>query len=295
MTTPQIRVHEAASPSEPKVQMHEAASPSEPKVQMHKAASLSKPKVQMHYAARTRAEINKANAQHSTGPKTVEGKAISSHNSFKHGLYSKQLVIGNEEAAELDALKVDLRAQHQPANDTEEILVNEMGEQFWRIRRARCLEASLLETGEIVLAHLAAIQRMMTSAERGFHKSLTTLRQLQKDRGFVPQTEKADPYFESNDTGTELRPRGTEFSTERSSSEAAEPASASPELKANSCSLTATPGFVPPELPADADLEEWAEWASLYDPEGYAFHQQGLKEFEGLQAANRIGHHQKAA
>jgi hypothetical protein len=295
MTTPQIRVHEAAFLSEPKVQMDEAAPLSKPKVQMHDAASLSGPKTQKDKPARTRAEINKANAQHSTGPKTVEGKANSSHNSYKHGLYSKQLVIGNEEAAELDALKIDLRAQHQPANDTEEILVNEMGEQFWRIRRARCLEASLLETGDIVLSHLAAIQRMMTSAERGFHKSLATLRQLQKDRGFVPQTVKADPYCESNDTGTELRPRGTEFSTERSSSEASEHASPSPDLKADSCSLTATPGFVPPELPADADLDEWAEWASLYDPEGYAFHQQGLKEVEALQAASRIGHKRKAA
>jgi hypothetical protein len=266
-----------------------------PQIRVDEAASLSEPKTQNAEPARTRAEINKANAQHSTGPKTVEGKANSSHNPFKHGLYSKQLVIGNEEVAELDALKADLRAQHQPANDTEEILVNEMAEQFWRIRRARCLEASLLETGDIVLTHLAAIQRMMTSAERGFHKSLTTLRQLQKDRGFVPQNEKRDPYCESNDTGTEPRPRGREFSTERSSSEAPEPASPSPELKADSCSLTATPGFVPPELPAAADLEEWAEWASLYDPEGYAFHQQGLKEVDALQAANRIGHHRKAA
>jgi hypothetical protein len=278
MTTPQIRVDEA-----------------EPKIQMDEGASLSELKTQKAEPARTRAEINKANAQHSTGPKTVEGKANSSHNSFKHGLYSKQLVIGSEEAAELDALKADLRAQHQPANDTEEILVNEMAEQFWRIRRARCLEASLLETGDIVLTHLAVIQRMMTSAERGFHKSLTTLRQLQKDRGFVPQTEKPDPYCESNDTGTEPRPRGTEFSTEGSSSEVPELASPSPELKADSCSLTATPGFVPPELPADADLEEWAEWASLYDPEGYAFHQQGLKEIEALQAASRTGHNRKAA
>jgi hypothetical protein len=272
----------------------EAAPFSEPKVQMRKAASLSEPKIQKDKPARTRAEINKANPQHSTGPKTVEGKANSSHNSFKHGLYSKQLVMGNEEAAELDALKVDLRAQHQPANDTEEILVNEMSEQFWRIRRARCLEASLLET-EVVLAHLAAIQRMMTSAERGFHKSLATLRQLQKDRGFVPQAEKADSYCESNDTGTELRPRGTEFSTERSSSEAPEPASPSSELKADNCSLTATPGFVPQKLPSNADLEKWAEWASLYDPEGYAFHQQGSKEPEALEAASRSGHNPKAA
>jgi hypothetical protein len=40
---------------------------------------------------RTRAEINRANAKKSTGPKTVEGKAASSKNAFKHGMYSKSL------------------------------------------------------------------------------------------------------------------------------------------------------------------------------------------------------------
>jgi hypothetical protein len=166
----------------------------------------------------TRAETNRANAQSSTGPKTLEGKANSSRNSFKHGLYSKQLVTGSEEAAELDALKAELRAQHQPANETEEILVNEMAEQFWRIRRARHMEASILDDRNIVLAHLAAVQRMMTSAERGFHKALSALRQVQKDRGFVPQ-------FQQNH-GQNPDCEGAELATD-------------------SCSLTANAGFVP--------------------------------------------------
>src|SRR5579884_2401878 len=129
---------------------------------------------------------NRANAEKSTGPKSEEGKSRSSRNSFKHGLYSKQLVLPGEEPAALDALKADLRAEHQPANETEEILVNELAEQYWRLRRARRLEADLLSSDDIVLSRLAAVQRMMSSAERGFHKALSTLRQLQKDRGFVP-------------------------------------------------------------------------------------------------------------
>ena len=136
-------------------------------------------------------DANRANAQKSTGPKSEEGKIRSSRNSFKHGLYSKQLVVGAEEAAELDTLKAKLRAEHQPINETEEILVNELAEQFWRLRRARTYEASLLDSGEIVIPHLTAIQRMMSSAERGFHKALNALRQLQKDRGFVPQKQQS--------------------------------------------------------------------------------------------------------
>src|SRR5579875_3905126 len=90
---------------------------------------------------------NRANAQKSTGPATPKGKARSSRNSFKHGLYSKQLVVGPEEAAELDEVKSNLRAEHQPINETEEILVNELAEQFWRLRRARRYETNLLESG----------------------------------------------------------------------------------------------------------------------------------------------------
>ena len=151
----------------------------------------------------SRAETNRANSQHSTGPVTPAGKAASSRNSFKHGLYSKALIYPGENPAELDALKADLRAEHQPANTTEEILVNEMAEQFWRIRRWREREARLmaLETtpaGVVAFTEMLPImQRLMSAAERGFHKSLATLRQLQKDRGFVPH------FFENAATAEE--------------------------------------------------------------------------------------------
>src|SRR5579884_2493180 len=149
---------------------------------------------------------NRANAQKSTGPKTIDGKTNSSRNSFKHGLYSKQLVVGAEEAAALDELKSNLRVEHQPANETEGILVNELAEQFWRLRRARRYEASLLDSAEVLIPHLTLVQRMMSSAERGFHKALTALRQLQKDRGFVPAN--SQPAEPAEPPPTEPRPKG---------------------------------------------------------------------------------------
>ena len=157
----------------------------------------------------TRAEINRANAQHSTGPKTVEGKENSKHNSFKHGLYSKQLVLPSEDPAELDELRATLRAEHLPANETEEILVNEIAEHFWRLRRMRKFEArglqpenfdSWLEGGLLNL-----VARTMASAERGMYKAISTLRQIRKDNaaakqsphpendGFVPSNSAAAP------------------------------------------------------------------------------------------------------
>ncbi len=139
----------------------------------------------------SRSEINRANAQHSTGPKSAIGKLRSSQNSFQHGLYSKQLILPGEDPAEFDHLRATLRNEHQPANTVEEILVDELAQHFWRMRRFRELEARALQPENLDAwcnnGLFALIQRSMASAERSFHKSLTALRGLQKARGFVPQ------------------------------------------------------------------------------------------------------------
>ncbi len=72
---------------------------------------------------RSRADVNRANSQHSTGPTSSIGKARSAQNSFKHGLYSKQLILPGEDPADFDELRAGLRSEHQPANTTEEILL----------------------------------------------------------------------------------------------------------------------------------------------------------------------------
>ncbi len=138
-----------------------------------------------------RAEINRANAQHSTGPKSAIGKLRSSQNSFQHGLYSKQLILPGEDPEEFDHLRATLRTEHEPANTVEEILVDELAQHFWRMRRFRELEAHAFQPENLDNwcdnGLMTLIQRSMASAERSFHKSLTALQRLQKTRGFVPQ------------------------------------------------------------------------------------------------------------
>ncbi len=146
---------------------------------------------------RTRAEINRANAKKSTGPKTVEGKAASSQNAFKHGMYSKSACIPGENPEDLDALRADLRAEHQPASPTEEILVDELAHHYWRINRYRYLETHMwAEQGRgkdggldadvsrvlwmIDHGMAALFHRTLTSAERSFHKTLKTLQETKK-------------------------------------------------------------------------------------------------------------------
>lgn len=87
-----------------------------------------------------RAEINRPNAHHSTGPRTLEGKLASSRNSLKHGLASSQLIMPGEDPAEFDALLAGLLAEHQPADVTEELLVHQIAQSWWLTQRALRLQ-----------------------------------------------------------------------------------------------------------------------------------------------------------
>jgi hypothetical protein len=48
-----------------------------------------------------KAGTNRRNAQKSTGPKTLEGKAAVRLNALKHGLLSRQTLLPDEEEADL--------------------------------------------------------------------------------------------------------------------------------------------------------------------------------------------------
>ena len=130
------------------------------------------------------------------GPRTPQGKAVSSQNAFSHGLTSACLVLPWEDQNEFDSLLNQLVAEHRPATATESILVREIAEQYWRLQRARNHEHSLLIQTTAILQpgrqnldafeawdkEVKLTQRYTTRHERAFHKCLTTLRTLQKER-----------------------------------------------------------------------------------------------------------------
>jgi hypothetical protein len=95
-------------------------------------------------------EANRANAQKSTGPKTAEGRSVSKWNALKHGILSKQVLIGGIQAKEsrneLAKLHQQFRDDWQPVGVTEEMLVDQIVTAHWRLRRALAAEA-----GEIAL------------------------------------------------------------------------------------------------------------------------------------------------
>ncbi|MBV9296034.1 MAG: hypothetical protein JO145_10715 [Acidobacteriaceae bacterium] len=143
-------------------------------------------------ALRTRSEINRANAAHSTGPRSPEGKVTSSRNSLKHGLASGEIIISGEDPAAFDALLHDLLEEHHPANTTEEMLIHEMAQSYWLTQRALRLQNECFTADGIHEKRLALFLRYQTTHQRAFHKALNTLIGLQKSRlrqsrGFVSQ------------------------------------------------------------------------------------------------------------
>ncbi len=78
-----------------------------------------------------------------TGPRTPEGKARSSRNAVKHGLYSASLVVADEMLADwqtfLDAFVESLR----PETGAETELACRAASILWRLRRVPVAEANL--------------------------------------------------------------------------------------------------------------------------------------------------------
>ncbi len=111
-----------------------------------------------------RAETNRRNALHSTGPRTSNGKLASSRNSLKHGLASGTLIIPGGE------------------NGVDE-------------KRTGCSGPVVRDLNE---NGLSLLLRYQTTHDRAFYKALNTLDRLQRERrkseiGFVSQNSPAAP------------------------------------------------------------------------------------------------------
>jgi len=143
-----------------------------------------------------RAAINRANSQHSTGPRTEAGKQRSSLNALRHGLTAASAVLPSEDPAAFEAHRRQFFHEHQPATPTESQLVQELVDTSWRLNRIPLLEADILAraaapvpldqeiTFDIVDAHrlLANLGIQGQRLSRQFQKTLETLREIQADR-----------------------------------------------------------------------------------------------------------------
>ncbi len=161
--------------------------------------------------AEYKAEINRQNAQHSTGPRTPIGKLASSRNSLKHGLASGEVIIPGEDPSAFEALLTALLDEHQPTAATEELLVNEMAQSYWLAQRALRLQNECFTDEGVDDKRLSLYMRYHTTHERAFHKALTTLMKIKKEqaRGFASQSANraaAKSGFVPQEPGESLKP-----------------------------------------------------------------------------------------
>jgi hypothetical protein len=145
-----------------------------------------------------RAAINRANSQHSTGPRTEPGKQRSSQNALRHGLTARSAVLPSEDSAAFERHHRQFLDEYQPATPTETQLVRELADTSWRLNRIPLLEADVLNRAanpptaraainfDIVDAHrlLANLGIQGSRLSRQFQKSLDQLRAIQAERRF---------------------------------------------------------------------------------------------------------------
>ncbi len=149
-------------------------------------------------------QANKQNAQHSTGPRTDEGKQRTSQNALKHGLYATDPLIRGEDPDDFYAHGAELEYQLRPANAVEEDLVEQIIDITWRLKRCARIESAVInELYDTVaeqpqnhdkdpdqllgkaLAHNDALSRHSrreTRLARRYHAAMKELRELRKQR-----------------------------------------------------------------------------------------------------------------
>src|SRR5580704_8781002 len=79
------------------------------------------------------------------GPKTPEGKAISSQNATRHGLTANKLVLSVEDEAEFNTMLHDYVDLLRPIGIEEHDLVREVVAGKWRQERYWGIETALME------------------------------------------------------------------------------------------------------------------------------------------------------
>ncbi len=152
-------------------------------------------------------QANKQNAQHSTGPRTAEGKQRSSQNALKHGLCALDPLIPGEDPDAFQQHFCEIELDLQPASAIESHLVEQIADVSWRLKRLSRIEAAVItafydataeqplnqgnHTDQLLgkaLAHhnrldaLNRLSRYEAQLSRRYHRALKEFRDLRKER-----------------------------------------------------------------------------------------------------------------
>jgi hypothetical protein len=127
-------------------------------------------------------EANRANALHSPGPTTPEGRQRSSLNAMKHGLAGRTVVLPKEDKGEYRAFCKRMIDSLHPATPVEEELAQSIADQYWRLRRVRAIEEGINERGETSIQEISTLGTYMQRIERLLRESERRLQEEQAER-----------------------------------------------------------------------------------------------------------------
>ena len=131
-----------------------------------------------------RIAANRRNAKKSTGPKTSHGKTISSWNSTRHGLLAKTLPLAlGRSKKQFTRLLRSLQQDLEPVGTLEEVLVEKIAQEYWRLSVAAWHEAEQLsEANPFKRISIDRIVRYQTTINRQLFQAMNQLERLQRLR-----------------------------------------------------------------------------------------------------------------
>jgi hypothetical protein len=92
----------------------------------------------------SKSESARINGAKSRGPKSPAGKAASSQNAIKHGLFAKVILLRNESAQAFDEMTEDFVRRFEPRDDLEFTIVEQMVAATWRLSRCWSMQAQIM-------------------------------------------------------------------------------------------------------------------------------------------------------
>ena len=143
-------------------------------------------------------EANRRNAQKSTGPTSVTGKAVSSMNALKSGIHAKSLVLPSEKLADLEQLIDDYYQRHNPDSPEARFHLDEVIHCEWLLRRYRTAETQMWQyqaqsayadeqkypLGKSATGHstpFSKLQYRVDATRRAYHRALKALKELEAE------------------------------------------------------------------------------------------------------------------
>lgn len=137
---------------------------------------------------------NKENAKKSTGPISIDGKAMVACNALKHGILSKVTVLPDENENLFRKFKEDMIKNLDPKTAVEALCVDRIISCAWRLRRVLQIENFYLQDEVSLSRHrpaataaeifrmrgdiMATISRYEVTIERSMYKALDELQRL---------------------------------------------------------------------------------------------------------------------